>query len=79
MSDEHEQPVHQPEPVTHLEQLLLEMPDTNRATPWVDRMTPEAHERQLEKHLPKSGVIVAWVILIGVAVLVVLACVFPLR
>ncbi len=77
MSDEHEQPLHPPRPLTHLEQELLEMPNTNMATPWVDVMTPEQRERQLEKRPTKGGAIATWVILIGMAVLVLLACVLP--
>ena len=37
-----------------------------------DEWSPEVRERQVERRVPKSEVIVTWVILIGVTALVVL-------
>jgi hypothetical protein len=37
-----------------------------------DEMSPDMRERQVERRVPKSEVMVSWVILIGVAALVVL-------
>ncbi|HEV2461592.1 MAG TPA: hypothetical protein VGS80_24825 [Ktedonobacterales bacterium] len=58
MSDEHEQRLHQPERLSHLDQELQDSTAGNLGTPWVDRMTPEERERQVEKRLPESGGIV---------------------
>jgi hypothetical protein len=74
MVDEHEQQFHQ------LEQAQAQDSTSGYlGIPWYDRMTPEERERQVEKRLPKSGVIATWAILIGVAVLVVLGVVLPAR
>jgi hypothetical protein len=79
MSDDHEQRLPQPERLSHLDEVLLDSTPTNLGTPWVDVMNREERERQVEKRLPESGVIATWVILIGMAVLVVLACVLSVR
>ncbi len=74
MSDEHEQQLHQLE-----REQAQDSTSAYLGIPWFDRMTPEERERQVEKRLPKSGVIATWVILIGVAVLVVLGVTLPAR
>ena len=79
MSDEHEQRLHQPERLSRLDQELQDSTPANLGTPWFDRMTPEEREHQVERPVPKSEVIATWAILIGVAVLVVLACALSIR
>jgi hypothetical protein len=73
MPDEHEQQGHQREQELHQQ----EQEQAQDSTPayfgaaWWEDMTPEERERQAERRVPKSEVIVTWVILIGVAALVV--------
>ena len=48
MADEHEQREPQPARLTHLDEVLLDSTDTNLGTPWVDHMTLQERERQVE-------------------------------
>ena len=79
MADEQEQRVPQPERLSHLDDVLLGSTDTNLGTPWVERMTIQERERQVERPVPKSEIIATWLTLIGVTVLVVLACALSVR